>query len=75
MLGEDIPTTDKTVVYWRNISPEKPIAILLTYYWINCGGALKETVGIANMQNACRLWNIGTYYIFTQSKERGEVVG
>ena len=74
-MCDDIPETDKTVVYWENISPEKPIPILFTNSWIKFGGALKEIVGMANMNNVCRLWHIGTDYPFTQSKYRGQVVG
>ena len=66
---------NKTVVYWSNISPEKPIDIFPTHSWINCGGTLREMVVIYNMHNVCRLWHILNDYTFTESKEMGEVVG
>ena len=75
MLVDDIPESDKTVVYWKNISPEKTIDILHTRSWIHCGGALRDTVGTAYMHNACKLCHIVAYYPFTDSKERGPVVG
>ena len=40
----------------------------------NVGCALIETVGIANMHNACRLWHIVTDYTFTENKEKSEVI-
>ena len=48
---------------------------LITHSWINCGGAFRETVGISHMYNACRLWHIVTDYLFTDSKDKGEVIG
>ena len=42
---------------------------------MNCGGSLKKMVGISNMHNVFRLWNIDTDYPFTRIKDRGEVVG
>ena len=69
------PKEIKIIICWRNLSPEKPIAIFLTHSWINCGDAVRETTGIADMHNACRFWQIGNDYPFTKSKERGEVVG
>ena len=66
---------NKYFVYWSNISLEKPIAIFPTHYWINGGGALRETVGISNMYNECRFCHIGTDYPFTETKDSIEVKG
>ena len=75
MLVDDIPESDKTVVYWKNISPEKTIDILHTRSWIHCGGALRDTVEIDDMHNVCRLCHIGTDSSFNYRKDRGRVVG
>ena len=74
MLGYDIPESEKTVLGWSNILPGKTIAIFLTQYWIICSGALRETIGIYDMHNACRLWHIITNYTVNDSKDRGQVV-
>ena len=74
-MGKDLPETDKYVVYWKKNLPEKQIDILLIYFWIKCCGALRKMVGIFNMKNSFILCHIGTDYPFTQSKDRGKVVG
>ena len=48
---------------------------MLTHSSINCDVAFRETVGIAYMQKACRLWYINFDHPFTERKEDGEVVG
>ena len=53
----------------------KTVAILLTHSLIHYDGALRDTIVNADMKNSCRLCHIGTEYPFSDSKERGQVLG